>query len=56
MRDDPIVEEIRMIRERHAEQFDFDLRKIFEDIRRQEKISGHEYVSRSPKLIQKKSA
>jgi len=31
---DPIVEETRRIRDEHAKKFDYDLRAIFEDIKR----------------------
>jgi len=42
---DPIVEEVRRIREAHAAKFDYDLDRIFEDLKRSEKESGREIVS-----------
>ncbi|HEV7671970.1 MAG TPA: hypothetical protein VGS22_25890 [Thermoanaerobaculia bacterium] len=48
---DPIVEEVRKIREEHAASFGFDLTRIFEDLKRNERESGREVVSfaRGPK-------
>jgi len=40
MRDDPIVNEVRRIRQAYAEQFKNDLHAICEDLRRQERESG----------------
>ncbi len=48
MTDDPIVGEIRRIRQKYAEQFNNDLHAICEDLRRQEKDSDREF--RSPSL------
>jgi hypothetical protein len=33
---DPIVEEVRRLREQHAARFDFDLARIFDDFKRSE--------------------
>jgi uncharacterized protein (DUF433 family) len=41
---DPIVDEIRRIREAHAASFNYDLNAIFRDIKAQEKKSGHRFV------------
>jgi hypothetical protein len=46
---DPIVEEVRKIREEHAARFDYDLERIFQDLKEQEKNSGRKVVSLSPK-------
>ncbi|HEX4951959.1 MAG TPA: hypothetical protein VF017_00985 [Thermoanaerobaculia bacterium] len=51
MSDDPIVEEVRGVREAHAARFDYDLQRIFEDIKRQERESGRQYVSFPPRRI-----
>ena len=48
MRDDPIVTEIRKARREHTERFRGDLHAICEDLRRQEKESGRQYVSLPP--------
>lgn len=42
---DPIVEEVRRAREEYAAKFDFDLRRIGEDLRRQQEESGDPVVS-----------
>ena len=51
---DPIVEEIRKIRDAHAAKFQFDLHAICEDLRKKEKTRGHPVVSFPPKRILKK--
>jgi hypothetical protein len=52
MWEDPIVAEIRKIRNEHAAKFNYDIAAICEDIRRQEKESGREYVSYPPRRIE----
>lgn len=42
---DPIVEEVRRIRDAHAARFNYDLDAIFQDIKEQEKMSGHKFLS-----------
>jgi hypothetical protein len=42
---DPIVEEVRAIREQLAAQFNFDIRKIVEDTQRRQAASGSRIVS-----------
>lgn len=37
---DPIVEEIRRVRDEHARRFDYDVDSIFADIRKREKARG----------------
>jgi len=49
---DPIVDEIRAIRDAYAKQFDYDIDAIFEDIKRQERESGRKFVTRPPKRIE----
>ncbi|OHB82196.1 MAG: hypothetical protein A2W31_16165 [Planctomycetes bacterium RBG_16_64_10] len=46
---DPIVEEIRRIRQEHAARFKFDLDAIFEDLKEKERQSKREIVSRPPR-------
>ena len=46
---DPIVDEVRAIREELAAQFGFNVRAIAEDARKRQKASGHEVVSLPPK-------
>ena len=42
---DPIVDEVRRIRDAHAARFNYDPDAIFRDIKEQEKRSGRTYVS-----------
>jgi hypothetical protein len=49
MWEDPIVEEVRRIRQEHAAKFDYDLRKIYEDLKEQEKQSGRRFVTLPPR-------
>ena len=42
---DPIVDEVRRIRDAHAAKFNYDPKAIFRDIKEQEKRSGRKYVS-----------
>jgi hypothetical protein len=49
MKKDPIVEEIRRIREAHAAKFNFDLKAICVDLKQKEKNCGHPVVSFPPK-------
>ena len=51
---DPIVEEIRKIREAHAAKFQFDLHAICKDLQKKEKTCGHTIVSLPSKRILKK--
>jgi hypothetical protein len=46
---DPIVDEVRKIRDAHAARFNYDLDAIFRDIKEQEKKSGRKYVSFPPR-------
>ena len=47
--DDEIVEEIRRRRQAHAEALDYDLKRITEDLQRQEQESGTPVVQRPPR-------
>ncbi|MBF0132217.1 MAG: hypothetical protein HQL75_06485 [Magnetococcales bacterium] len=49
---DPIVEEIRKIRDEHAARFNDDLEAIYKDIKRLEEESGRKTVNLKPKLVQ----
>jgi len=46
---DPIVEEVRRFREKHAAAFRYDLRKIYDDLKNREKESKQRFVSLPPK-------
>ena len=55
MWEDPIVTEVRSIRQAHAEKFGFDLRSIYQDVKQQEQEGNHTVVSfppRSPLPVQ----
>jgi hypothetical protein len=56
MKKDPIVEEIRKIREAHAAKFNYDLKAICADLKMKEKECGHTVVSLPPKRILKETA
>ena len=44
MKPDPIVEEVREVRRKRAEKFQFDIKKIFADAKSREATSGHPLV------------
>lgn len=41
---DPVIAEVRAIRDRHAARFGYDVKAIFRDIRSLQKTSGRELV------------
>jgi len=48
MLNDEIVDEVRAVREAHAAKFNYDLRKIYEDLKKSETeriASGHPFVA-----------
>ena len=53
MKEDPIVEEIRKIRQAHAAKFDYKLEAICADLKEKEKTCGHPVVSLPPKRLKK---
>ena len=46
---DPIVDEVRRVRDAHAASFNYDLDAIFQDIKEQERKSGLQFVSYPPR-------
>ena len=52
---DPIVEEVRKVRDEHAAQFNYDLDAIYADMKRIEKESKEPRVSFGPRRIPKPS-
>lgn len=42
---DPIVDEVRRVRDAHAASFNYDLDAIFKHIKEQEKKSGRQFIS-----------
>ena len=56
---DPIVEQVRRVREEHAARFGYDLSKICQDFKEQEKRSRRKVVSLAPrrrKAVTKRTA
>ena len=52
---DPILSEIRCIREEYAQQFNGNLRAMMDDLRRRHAESDHKSVTRQPKPRRKTS-
>ena len=48
---DPIVEEVRKVRQEHAVRFNYDLKAIAEDLRQRQAGSGHNVVSYPPRRV-----
>jgi hypothetical protein len=48
---DPIVEEVRKVRQKHAAKFNNDIEAIVADLREQEKKSRRKLVSLKPKRL-----
>ena len=53
---DPVVEEVRKIRDDYARSFDYDLGRICEDLRKQQAESGRETITLPPKKLVKNDA
>ena len=51
MKNDPIVAEVRRIRQEHAARFGYDLDLIVQDLKAQEKASGRQYIRLPPRLL-----
>ena len=51
MSKDPVVEEVRTIRDEYARQFDYDIEAICRVLKAQEPNCGHDVVSLPPKRI-----
>ncbi len=49
---DPIVEEVRRVRDAHAARFNYDLDAIFQDIKEEKKKSGRKFVSYPPRRVE----
>lgn len=48
---DPIVEEVRKVREGHAARYNFDLRRIYQELKKAERQSAYRKVTFAPKRI-----
>ena len=53
MWEDPIVEEVRKVREAHAARFNDDLWAMYRDLKEQERQSGRAFVSYPPRRVQR---
>jgi hypothetical protein len=51
MKLDPVMAEIRAVREAYAEQFGGDVKAMFDDLEKRSRESGREIVSRPPRRI-----
>jgi hypothetical protein len=49
MTDDPIIQEVRKVRDEYAKRFNYDLDAIFRDLQQKQEQSGKTYVSFPPK-------
>jgi hypothetical protein len=49
--EDPIVEEVRRIREEHAAQFNYDIDAIYADVKRREAESNLPHISLEPRRL-----
>ena len=56
MYDDPIVDEVRKIRESLSEKHNFDLGAIFEDLRKRQSTLGKRLVRRQSRQITEQAA
>jgi hypothetical protein len=48
---DPIVEEVRAIRDQYAQQFNYDLRAIHRDLKAQEQAGARKLVRLPPRRV-----
>ena len=48
---DPIIDELRAVRDEHAARCGYDVDEIFRDIRAQQRTSGREYVRLPPRRL-----
>jgi hypothetical protein len=46
---DPIVEEVRKVRNEHAKKFNYDLQAIVADLKKQQKTSERKFVTLPPR-------
>jgi hypothetical protein len=56
MATDPIVDEVRRVRNEHAARFNYDLKAIYRDLKQQEKVSGRRHVRFEPARLKVKKA
>jgi len=51
MKDDPIVQEVRAIRDAYAAEFNYDLQALYENIKQLEKMSNKPHKRLLPKRV-----
>jgi hypothetical protein len=49
---DPIVDDVRRVRDAYAARFNYDLDAIFQDLKEQEKKSGRKFVAVAPVKVE----
>ncbi len=54
--DDEIMAEVRRVRDEYAASFNYDLNLMYQDLKRIEKESGLEFITRSPRLVERVEA
>ena len=52
MSQDPIVQEVRTIRDTYAKRFDYDTGAIYRDLKNQETQTGRKFISLPPKRVE----
>jgi len=56
MKEDPIVEEVRRIRQEHAERLGFDILAIAMDLKERQQTSGRRYLSLPSRRLKAEAA
>ena len=51
---DPIVEEVRKVRDAHAAKHGYDLKAIYKALKKEEAESGRKFVKLSPRQLREK--
>ncbi len=53
---DPIVEEVRNVRDSHARKYNYDLKAIYQAVKKEEAASGRRFVKLPPKRLKAREA
>ena len=48
---DPIIDELRAVRDQHAARFNYDVEETFRDIQAQQEASGRKYIRLPPRRV-----
>ena len=51
---DPIVEEVRKVRDEHAAKYDYDLKRIVDALKKEEEQSTRQFTILSPRKLKEK--